>query len=308
MSPARPAVFVGYANVDLVARVPALPRDGDRVTAESIEAAFGGMAANAACAAALAGATARFFGAVGHDPYGELVLEDLAARGVDTTLTGRDAARTSKALILVAPGGERAIVSEPVRYDGAALRGYLQERAGPAGVIYTDGYHLIRAREELALARERGFSVYCDLDGAPDTYPREAIWSALDVLDVVQWNPKVARAMTLEAGDEAGEAEPDDEGDPAANEAADARLASRVPVVLRTAGDRPVVVISRGERTEVPVEAVEDIEDTTGAGDAFAGTVIAALARGSSLLPAVREAIVATRAVLRVRGARAPRT
>lgn len=308
MSTDRPAIFVGYANVDLVARVPALPRDGDRVTAESIDAAFGGMAANAASAAALAGATAHFFGAVGSDPYGDLVLEDLAARGVDTTYTGRGAARTSTALILVTPGGERAIVSEPVPYDGAALRRYLLEFAGAPGTLYTDGYHLIRAREELALARERGFSIYCDLDGAPDTYPREAIWSALDVLDIVQWNPKVARAMTIERGHGPDEAAPDHPGDAPADEAADARLASCVPVVLRTAGDRPVVVISRGGRTEVPVGIIEDIEDTTGAGDAFAGTVIAALVRGSSLLPAVREAIVATRAVLRVRGARAPRT
>lgn len=317
MTPDAPALFVGYANLDLIASVPALPGDGDRVTARRIDSAFGGMAANAACAAARAGAPAVFFGAVGDDPFGRLVVADLEARGVDTRHVVRDAPATSKALILVGPGGERAIVSEPVGYDGAALRRFLQHHDGPPGVLYVDGYHLVAAHAELALARAHGFRVYCDLDGAPDASSAEEVWARVGVADVAQWNPKVARALTRFAAP-GSRAEPGGASVGGASggdtpgtarldlEAADARLAAAVPVVLRTAGDRPVVVRAQGERSVVPVEAVADVRDTTGAGDTFAGTMVAALLRGTPLLAAVAQAIAASRALLRVTGARAP--
>ena len=80
-----PLLMLGYVNVDLVARVPRLPVDGDRVTATAVDTHFGGMAANAACAAAQAGTRPIFFGSFGTDAFGPLAAADLASHGVDVT-------------------------------------------------------------------------------------------------------------------------------------------------------------------------------------------------------------------------------
>lgn len=283
-----PVLVLGYANVDLVARVPILPRDGERVTAASIETRFGGMGANAACAAALEGARPLFFGSVGNDRFGALVVEDLVAYGVDVRHLSRSAERTTKALILVGSTGERAIVSEPTRYDPVPLRAFLEGHGGPPGLLYTDGYHVGWASRELRLARQLGFRVYCDLDGAADTYRRDALWAALRDVDIAQWSRRCADSLLPHAT-------PDE---------ADDELASAVPIVIRTAGSERVVITDHGRRELLDVQPVPAAVDATGAGDALAGATVAWLALGSTLEVAVEHGIEAARRTVGHVGAR----
>ncbi|MCW2583897.1 MAG: sugar kinase, partial [Klenkia sp.] len=82
-------VFCGYANLDVVGRVPRFPAPDERVHATAIGRLPGGMGANAAVAAARAGATTVFAGVVGADPASDLFLAQLDATGVDTSWTDR---------------------------------------------------------------------------------------------------------------------------------------------------------------------------------------------------------------------------
>src|SRR5262249_40393543 len=81
--------FCGYANADLTVSVPVLPGTGARVQATSVEHRDGGMAANAAVAAARVGGEARFAGVVGSDATSGAFLDALVAEGVDTSWTAR---------------------------------------------------------------------------------------------------------------------------------------------------------------------------------------------------------------------------
>jgi ribokinase len=102
---------VGSINLDLVARVDALPRAGETVPGSSFERFPGGKGANQAVAAAKLGARVRMIGAVGTDPLADEALTGLQQAGVELDIerTGT----TGIALILVAADGENQIVVVP---------------------------------------------------------------------------------------------------------------------------------------------------------------------------------------------------
>jgi ribokinase len=102
---------VGSINLDLVARVHALPRAGETVVGKSFARYPGGKGANQAVAAAKLGARVRMVGAVGEDPFAGEALAGLEQAGVE--LEVRRGGETGIALILVADGGENQIVVVP---------------------------------------------------------------------------------------------------------------------------------------------------------------------------------------------------
>jgi ribokinase len=102
---------VGSINLDLVARVPELPRAGETLTAVGFARVPGGKGANQAVAAARLGAAVRMVGAVGDDALAAEALAGLREAGVELELAHRDA--TGLALILVDDHGENQIVVVP---------------------------------------------------------------------------------------------------------------------------------------------------------------------------------------------------
>lgn len=285
---AKPEILIlGYANADVVARVPRLPSDGERVTASEIAILPGGMAANCACAAASRGSRVLFFGVIGQGALGEMLESELARCGVDTTMAAR-VKRTTTAVVMVTPSGERAIISEPTTYDGARLRRYLAKTQG--ALLYIDGYHLVAALPELKRAKARGVSVYCDLDGAPDTYQVATVLEALTYVDIVQCNPQVAKDLFPQRS----------------KTEAVAQLAEHVATVLMTDGAEPVLVLYDQKQVFVPVPRAPKPVDTTGAGDIFAGTFLHVYRQTLDVEGAVREAVAAATSSTRYPGTRLP--
>jgi len=108
----RPRIAVlGSANIDLVCRVPRLPRPGETIRATDVSRYRGGKGANQAVGAARLGADVRFFGMVGADPFGDTILAGFEKSRVDASAVDRPAAcSTGTATIWVADTGENAIV------------------------------------------------------------------------------------------------------------------------------------------------------------------------------------------------------
>ena len=102
---------VGSINLDLVARVEALPRAGETVSGRDFVRVPGGKGANQAVAAARLGARVRMVGAVGDDPLADEALAGLVSAGVELELTRTGT--TGIALILVDDDGENQIVVVP---------------------------------------------------------------------------------------------------------------------------------------------------------------------------------------------------
>lgn len=263
----------GSLNVDLVFAVPHLPRPGETVLTDGYVRLPGGKGANQAVAAAKAGATVAMVGAVGDDPLAEVAMAGLRAAGVDLGLVRRLSAPTGVAVIGVERTGENAIVV--AAGANAEVRAAAVPEAALDGVTTLLLQNEIPLAESLALARRaqaRGSRVVWNL--APATALGADDLRAVDVLLVNRG----------ELAHLAGTAAP---------EVAAGDLARRFGLdVVVTLGGAGALAIGPDLAVRVPALAV-GVVDTTGAGDAFAGALAAALDAGLGLDAAARRATVA---------------
>lgn len=281
-------VVVGSANIDLLARVDHVPGPGETLLAGDLVTRPGGKGANQAVAAHRMGARTTLHAAVGDDEFGRRVRASLAGAGLDVArLVTVPGAATGLAMICVAAGGENSIVVAPGanhRLGPAQLDG-LPDGLGPGDVVLTQleiplASCLLVARA----ARRAGARVL--LNAAP--LPRDAravLDDLLALTDVLIVNE--GEALALSGSDSAI---PAGAGGWAGLAADLCRLGPATCVI--TLGARGAVAAT-GTRTHhrpaFPVTAV----DTTGAGDAFCGTLAAHLATGAALPDALTHACAA---------------
>ena len=105
-------VVVGSINLELVVRVPTLPRPGETVAGGTFAQIPGGKGANQAVACARLGADVTLVGAVGRDAQAEDALSGLRQAGVALQLV-EAAEPTGVALIQVDAAGETTIAVAP---------------------------------------------------------------------------------------------------------------------------------------------------------------------------------------------------
>ncbi|MGD8626690.1 MAG: ribokinase [Anaerolineae bacterium] len=267
---------VGSLNMDLVARAARLPQPGETILGHDFRTVPGGKGANQAVAAARLGARVTMVGRVGDDAFGDQLIENLAASGVDHSLVGRDAqAATGVALIVVDDGGQNSIVVAP----GANGRLTPSDvEAAEAAIAGSDALLLqlesplesvVRAAE---MAHAHGVRVI--LNPAPARALPASLLSRVEVL--IPNESEAALLASMPAGDRA--------------EATAAALALQkrgVGQVVVTLGARGALLAGGEGVTHFAAFAVTPV-DTTAAGDAFVGSFAVALAEGRSPAGAVR--------------------
>jgi sulfofructose kinase len=266
---------VGIVVADLVFTFDELPRTPGKHLARGLRMVAGGMAANAAAAAARLGADAALMSRVGDDPNGTFLLGELAALGVDTNSVERaEGVPTSVSAVAVGEAGERLLLN----YQDQHL--LLEAPSPPAAAFGRFDATLVDTRwpaagvEALRLARVLGVPGIADIDHAlPDRWlvPNLALAS-----HVVFSRDGLGRALGVDAL-ERGMAEA-------------ARLSpGRIAVTL---GGEGVVWLDEGAARRLPAFAVRAV-DTLGAGDAFHGALAVALAEGRAWPEALRFAAAA---------------
>ena len=267
-------VVLGSANLDLVVRTPRLPRPGETMFGTEFFTTPGGKGLNQAVAAARAGGDVAFLGAVGRDAFGEQMRQRLRDDGIDIHGLEEVDIPSGTAHITVVPGGENAIVVIP----GANMAiTSLDEDA--QGRIEGARYLVAQLERPIELIGEafvvaRGLGIQTVLTPAPVQPIDHALLQLVDVLI-----PNAQEACEL-----AGVA---DETEAAIT------LSRGCGLVVMTRGARGALVAREGAViSEVPAPVVEAV-DTTGAGDTFAGVLVARLAEGDDLDAALHAAAVA---------------
>lgn len=267
----------GSFVVDLMARTPHLPGAGETVKGSLFRQGAGGKGFNQAVAAHKAGADIALVTKLGRDSLGRVATDTMDALGMSKAhLFYHDTETTGVALIMV---DEHSSQNEIVIVPGACATITDQDIASVAEQIKQSAYLLLQlevnqdANEKVArLAKENGVRVIIN------TAPYQPVTDAfLSGAYLVTPNEVEAEALT-------GIAVTDLES---ADRAAQLLMAKGVENVVITLGSRGVYFRS-GDHSEIvpayPVQAV----DTTGAGDAFNGGLVAALAEGKPLQEAVR--------------------
>ena len=266
-------LVAGSANLDFVVRAPNIPAPGETVLGGEFSTFPGGKGANQAVAAARAGgAPTRMLVALGDDPYAEPLERSLRDAGVSLDVVRSDHA-TGIAFIVVSDAAENAITVAP----GANLALRAQDLPALDGVS-----HLLlqletpRAVVEAYAHAARAAGVRVVLNAAPARPLPQSLLAAVDVLIVNEGE------LAVLGGGEGALAE---------------RLAAfgaktGIDAVIVTLGQRGACARVGGQtllQGAFPVVPV----DTTGAGDTFCGSFVAALARGLPFADALRFASAA---------------
>jgi ribokinase len=102
---------VGSANTDLITFADAFPRPGETIFGTGFDLGFGGKGANQAVAARRCGGEVLMVAKVGKDLFGEATVKNFASVGIDTThVRIVEGAPTGVAPIFVEPGGQNRII------------------------------------------------------------------------------------------------------------------------------------------------------------------------------------------------------
>ena len=301
---------VGAVNVDFVVAADRLPAPGETVVGAGVRRHGGGKGANAAVAAARAGATVRFLGAVGTDPAAEQAESELRADGVDCEGLDRLAdSPTGVALIVVDPSGENQI-AVGAGANLALHAGRVSERLGHWAtdldcVLISTEIPEPTVAGAVEAAAHAGLT--CVLNPAPPVAavvgalahrplltPNRGELATLLAMIVASGDPGPGGAADLEAVAASGDTE---------RQARALAALTGAPVIVTLGGDG--VLLVDGGRAEHLAAPPADVRDTTGAGDTFNGVLAAQLAAGEPLAAAVRTATVAASLSVTAVGARA---
>jgi len=286
-------LVLGSLMTDLVARAPRMPLPGESLLGDDFGTFIGGKGCNQAIAAARMGASVALIGAVGADAFGDAFFPLLEREQVDARHVARLAeAGTGVASILVLTElGQNAIVATP-RANFALTRemvapAFAGRATGGARAVFLTQCETSLESVEAGLRLARAHGMRTILNAAP--IPRSPIAHLLLLADLLVVNETEASALA---------------GMPVTSPADAPATAER----LLTLGPAEVVITlgaqgclwSRAEpvgpttprHTLMPAIAVKQV-DATAAGDAFCGTLAAALAEGTAMPQALRLAGVA---------------
>lgn len=279
---AAPVLSVGILVADVfVPPVAGLPAAGELVSTGDFLVQPGGCAANTAIVLARLGVSVTVAGRVGDDLFGDLVEQQLQARGVGTSGVVRTPGEgTSKTVILSVTGEDRRYL-HTFGANGTLTADDISEPALEAAqVVYVGGYLVLPAlrQRELAhrfrIAREHGTRIVLDVvvPSGHDELSLDAVRELLPLADYFLPNEDEARALTGEA-------------DPRAQ--AERMLEAGANTVVIKRGADGAFARSRDEAFDVPAPPIEAVEPS-GAGDAFAAGLIVGLLEGWSLRRTVR--------------------
>lgn len=275
-------IVFGSINMDINIGVGNFPHPGETVLSLDYDMSPGGKGANQALACARGGAKTAIVGKVGDDGYGLRVLSALRRNEVMTSgVATSDVLPTGLAVVMRDKTGENQIVV------ASGANSEVSAEQVPDEILKTGNYVLMQMEIPLAQnlavmerARAHGAKTILNLSPALKI-PR----AALPFVDYLVLNE-------IEAGHIAKSLGLDISKDARVMAQAVAREGN-LTCIITLGGQGVVAANAQGRGWFVPAMKLDQVIDTTGAGDCFGGTLAACLHNGNSLSDALRRASVA---------------
>jgi ribokinase len=280
---------VGSANMDLIARVPRLPRLGETLHGHSFHLVYGGKGANQAVMAAKLGAHVSMVARVGHDVFGEGMLRNFQSLGIDTTHVIVDADHSSgvapifvddhaQNVIVIIAGANGALAPADVQ---AARQTILDSSA----VVCQLEVPIETSLEAFRVAKSGG--VCTILNPAPAAELPAELLALTDICAPNETETEILTGLPVRTQEEAVAA-------------AHVLLRRGLQTVIITMGERGVLYVDA--QTTMHLDALKvNAVDPTGAGDSFIGSLAVYLGEGLPMSQAIRRAnAVAALSVTRI--------
>lgn len=257
----------------------------------------GGSAANTIAGIASFGGKSGFIGKVADDEFGRIFSHDIRSIGVEfasSPVAGKEP--TSRSLILVTPDGERTMntflgistdldhgqIDNSLVRDSAILylEGYLFDRPDAKAAFRAALGEAKKANRKVALTLSDGFCV--------DRHRVEFLELIRSGVDILFANEKEITSLY--------------ETDNFDTAAGKVRHDTRLAVLTRSA--QGSVILQDGSVTNIKAERVEEVVDTTGAGDLYAAGFLFGYSKGYALETCGKLASLAAAEVISHVGAR----
>jgi len=257
----------------------------------------GGSAANTIAGIASFGAKGAFIGKVRDDQLGKIFTHDIRSIGVEfITRAAVGGAPTARCLILVTPDGERTmntylgasqnLSADDIDADQVAsahtlyLEGYLWDPAQAKKAFLKAAKYAHNASRQVALTLSDAFCV--------DRYRHEFLNLLVDDVDILFANEAEITSL-FQVSD---------------FEDAVKLAAEKCKLAVLTRSEKGCVIVKGSERHDVCAVKIDQVIDTTGAGDLFAAGFLYGFSKNKSLLECGHLGAVAAHEIISHMGAR----
>lgn len=288
------AVIVGDLMFDVVVTMPGELNVGSDLPSE-ISTTFGGTGGNVAAWTAQAGVQPDVVGVVGADHWGDLMLRHLVDLGIRTHVRQHPTLPTGVVVALVHPSGERTMLPDSRANAALLVDDFADCNWARTAWLYMSAYTLMNpataelAEQVMREAKAAGVQILLDPASAAPlaqvSLQRRRGW--LQLADVLV--PNELELLVLTGG-----------------KPADTLLADCAAIVVKR-GRAGVEILQRGESAISVPAAPTHMVDTVGAGDGFAGGLLAALMQGKGLVESAEVGVQSAARAVSVRGAQPDR-
>lgn len=268
-------LVIGSYNVGLTVLGDRIPKLGETIIGSHFDMGPGGKGSNQAIAISRLGGSVSFLAKVGDDIFGKEAMKLFEREGIDTAFIKVDSdAHTGAGIIFVDKDGHNSIGVAP----GANYKLTIEELDEADELFKSSKFLLMQLETPLPVvyhairkARENGVTVI--LNPAPGQKIDSEYLSMIDILTPNETETEII----------AGLAVTDTES---AIEAARKLVNDGVKNVIVTLGKQGCALVSAEKQQQYRAPKVNAV-DTTGAGDAFNGGLVYALAAGKNIDEAI---------------------
>ncbi|MBB32114.1 MAG: adenosine kinase [Acidimicrobiaceae bacterium] len=257
----------------------------------------GGSAANTMSGIASLGGSSGYIGKVRNDHLGEVFSHDIHAAGVHYSVSpAEDGPPTARSMIIVTPDGARTMNT----FLGISTTLYKEDLdvglIEGSKVLYCEGYIWdIEAtkdtiRSAIAIAKDAGRKISFTLSDSFCVMRHHQDWIDLvnGPIDILFGNEEEIQALS---------------GYETFREAIN-WIKGRVEIACLTRAEKGSVIVSQGETIEIEAKPVQQIIDSTGAGDLYAAGFLFGYTRGLDLATCGRIGSIAASEIIVHTGAR----
>jgi sugar/nucleoside kinase (ribokinase family) len=258
----------------------------------------GGSAANSMAGIAAMGGRSAFIGQIAEDQLGLIFEHDMHALGVRfETPPLEDGPPTGRCLILVTPDGQRTMNTCPGASHELSADALDRDLIASASILFLEGYLFGPAKPRAAMmeaikvahaaGRKVGFTLSESVCIAERKEPFTQMIESGGV-DLLFCNEDEALQLT---------------GRTDLQSALD-ELQVHVPTLVITKGPEGAIGVEGGKTIAIPAAPVDQVVDTTGAGDLFAAGFLTARCKGANLERCLWTGAIAAGEVIKHYGAR----
>lgn len=270
---------VGASNIDLISYVTRLPAMGETLHGTEFRMGFGGKGANQAVMAARLGADVSMITKLGDDVFGNQTLENFRGNGVDTAnVFFTDKAFSGVAPIAVDSSGRNSIIIVTGANDllsKAEIISAKESIISSKVLICQMEIPLQISVEAMKIARSAALISIFNPAPARRDIPDE-LYSLIDVLCLNETETEIMTGIRVDTQKDA-------------ENAGRVFLNKGVKTAIIILGGRGSMLIAEGSSEYFEADKVE-VVDSTGAGDAFIGSLAVSLGKGFGISEAINYA------------------